>query len=85
MKSFIFLSKKRTKYSFQLSHAIILCLRCETDIRTRIISGPQSFYFMINLFALEINEEMTIKKCCESKHYYILYKLAISVGIELEL
>ena len=27
---------------------------------------------------------MTSKKCCKSKHYYILYKLAISVGIELE-
>ena len=39
---------------------------------------------MINFFATGINEEMTSKECCESKHYYILYKLAISVGIELD-
>ena len=46
--------------SFQLSHAIILCLRSEADIQTRIISGPQSFYFMINFFAIEINEVAAI-------------------------
>ena len=32
-------------------------LHCETDIRIRIISGPQSFYFMINFFAIEQKQE----------------------------
>ena len=38
--------------SFQLSHAIILCLPCETDIRTRIISGIMSYYIIIHLFLI---------------------------------
>ena len=39
---------------------------------------------MIIFFAIERNEEMTSKKCCENKYCHILYKLAISVGIKLE-
>ena len=40
MKSLPFLYKKLIKFFSALSHAIILCLRCETNMRTRIISGP---------------------------------------------
>ena len=50
---------------------------------------PVKLYYTINyiwpaMFLL-YNKLRDRKKCCESKHCYILYKLAISVGIELEL
>ena len=66
MESLSFFTKNEQNSPFSSLHAIILCLRRETDIRTRIISGAQSFYFMIIFFAIERNEEMTSKKCCES-------------------
>ena len=51
IKILSFFTKKTNKIVLSaLTHAIILCLSRETDIRTRIISGPQSFYFMINFF-----------------------------------
>ena len=55
----------------------------ETDIQTKIKSGLKSFYFMINFFVIERNEEITSNKCCKSKHCCILYKLTIYLGIEL--
>ena len=71
VKSLSFFTKNEQNTLFRY-HRLLFCLRCETDIRTRIISGPQS-YFMINFFAIERHEEMTSKKCSESKHCYILY------------
>ena len=43
VKSLSFFTKKRTKYTFQISHAIILCLRYETDIQTRSNIWPAKY------------------------------------------
>ena len=54
------------------------------DMRTRFISEPVQLLLYDHLLRDMVrNKEMTRKKCCESKYYYIFYKLAISVGIEL--
>ena len=82
----LYFKKKRTKYSFQpITHYYFMFKFVKLIYGLELISDPQSFYFLINYFAIERNEEMTSKKCRESKHCYIHYKLAISVGIKLEL
>ena len=40
---------------------------------------------MIIFFAIERNEEMTSKKCCESKYYYNFYKFLLELNWNYEL
>ena len=62
LKIYISLQKaNKILFSTTVSRTIILSLRCETDIQTRIISGPQSFYFMINFFGIERQARNVVK------------------------
>ena len=77
--------RKVYKNSLFIYHTLLFYVYA-VKIRIRIISGPQSFYFIIIFFAIERNEEKSSKKCCESKYtyFYILYKLAIPIELEQE-
>ena len=68
----IYLSLQKSEQNSPFSYHTLLFYVYPVKLE---LSGQQSFYFMINYFAIERNEEMTSKKCCESKYYYILYNL----------
>ena len=68
VKSLSFFTKNEQNTLFRFHTLLFYVYSVNFDIRTSIISGPQSFYFMVNFFAIERNEEMTSNKCCENKH-----------------
>ena len=76
MESLSFFTKNEQN-SLSSYHTLLFYVYAVKLIRTRIISGPQSLYFMINFFAIERNEGITSKKFCESKHRYILYQVEL--------